>query len=80
MINSGIEGVDFLNVNTDSQQLKHSKVEKTLQLGPSCTQGLGAGGDPEMGKKAAEEVLEEIDIGNIFQGFGSLGGFGWGGR
>ena len=60
MINSGIEGVDFLNVNTDSQQLKHSKVEKTLQLGPSCTQGLGAGGDPEMGKKAAEEVLEEI--------------------
>ena len=61
MINSGIEGVDFLNVNTDSQQLKHSKVEKTLQLGPSCTQGLGAGGDPEMGKKAAEEVLEEIE-------------------
>ena len=61
MINSGIEGVDFLNVNTDSQQLKHSKVEKTLQLGPSCTQGLGAGGDPDMGKKAAEEVLEEIE-------------------
>lgn len=61
MINSGIEGVDFLNVNTDSQQLKHSKVEKTLQLGPSCTQGLGAGGDPEMGKKAAEEVIEEIE-------------------
>ncbi len=61
MINSGIEGVDFLNVNTDSQQLKHSKVEKTLQLGPSCTQGLGAGGDPEMGKKAAEEVIDEIE-------------------
>ena len=61
MINSGIEGVDFLNVNTDSQQLKHSKVEKTLQLGPSCTQGLGAGGDPEMDKKAAEEVTDEIE-------------------
>ncbi len=61
MINSGIEGVDFLNVNTDSQQLKHSKVEKTLQLGPSCTQGLGAGGDPDMGKKAAEEVIDEIE-------------------
>ncbi len=61
MINSGIEGVDFLNVNTDSQQLKHSKVEKTLQLGPSCTEGLGAGGDPEMGKKAAEEVIDEIE-------------------
>ncbi len=61
MINSGIEGVDFLNVNTDSQQLKHSKVEKTLQLGPSCTEGLGAGGDPNMGKKAAEEVIDEIE-------------------
>lgn len=61
MISSGIEGVDFLNVNTDSQQLKHSKVEKTLQLGPSCTEGLGAGGDPEMGKKAAEEVIDEIE-------------------
>ncbi len=61
MISSGIEGVDFLNVNTDSQQLKHSKVEKTLQLGPSCTKGLGAGGDPEMGKKAAEEVIDEIE-------------------
>ena len=61
MINSGIEGVDFLNVNTDSQQLKHSKVEKTLQLGPSCTEGLGAGGDPDMGKKAAEEVIDEIE-------------------
>ena len=58
MIESGIEGVDFLNVNTDSQQLKHSKVEKTLQLGPSCTAGLGAGADPELGKKAAEEVID----------------------
>ena len=61
MVDSGVEGVDFLNVNTDSQQLKHSKVEKTLQLGPSCTQGLGAGGNPEMGKKAAEEVISEIE-------------------
>ena len=61
MVDSGVEGVDFLNVNTDSQQLKHSKVEKTLQLGPSCTQGLGAGGNPELGKKAAEEVLDEIE-------------------
>ncbi len=61
MIESKIEGVEFLNVNTDSQQLKHSKSEKTLQLGPSCTQGLGAGADPEMGKKAAEEVASEIE-------------------
>ena len=57
MVDSGVEGVDFLNVNTDSQQLKHSKVEKTLQLGPSCTQGLGAGGNPEMGKKPQKRLL-----------------------
>ncbi len=61
MKESGVEGVEFLNVNTDSQQLKNSKVEKTLQLGPSCTMGLGAGADPEMGKKSAEEVAGEIE-------------------
>ena len=61
MIESDITGVEFLNVNTDSQQLKHSRAEKTLQLGPTCTQGLGAGADPEMGKKAAEEVITEIE-------------------
>ncbi|MAI29164.1 MAG: cell division protein FtsZ [Rickettsiales bacterium] len=61
MKESGVEGVEFLNVNTDSQQLKHSKVEKTLQLGPSCTKGLGAGADPEMGKKSADEVAGEIE-------------------
>ena len=61
MKESGVEGVEFLNVNTDSQQLKNSKVEKTLQLGPSCTMGLGAGADPEMGKKAADEVAGEIE-------------------
>ena len=61
MKESGVEGVEFLNVNTDSQQLKHSKVEKTLQLGPSCTSGLGAGADPEMGKKSADEVAGEIE-------------------
>ena len=60
MISSGIEGVDFLNVNTDSQQLKHSKVEKTLQLGPSCTKGLGAGGDLKW-VKAAEEVIDKLN-------------------
>ena len=61
MKESGVEGVEFLNVNTDSQQLKNSKVEKTLQLGPSCTMGLGAGADPNMGKKAADEVAGEIE-------------------
>jgi len=61
MKESGVQGVEFLNVNTDSQQLKHSKVEKTLQLGPSCTQGLGAGANAEMGKKSADEVAGEIE-------------------
>ena len=60
MIASGVEGVEFLNVNTDSQQLKHSNAG-TLQLGPSCTLGLGAGADPDLGKKAAEEVSGEIE-------------------
>ena len=83
MIESGIEGVDFLNVNTDSQQLKHSKVEKTLQLGPSCTAGLGAGADPELGKKAAEEVIDEIeqylqDANMVFLTAGMGGGTGTG--
>ena len=83
MIDSGIEGVDFLNVNTDSQQLKHSKVEKTLQLGPSCTQGLGAGADPDFGKKAAEEVIDEIeqylqDANMVFLTAGMGGGTGTG--
>lgn len=83
MINSGVEGVDFLNVNTDSQQLKHSKVEKTLQLGPSCTEGLGAGADPELGKKAAEEVIDEIeqylqDANMVFLTAGMGGGTGTG--
>ena len=83
MIESGIEGVDFLNVNTDSQQLKHSKVEQTLQLGPSCTGGLGAGADPELGKKAAEEVIDEIeqflqDANMVFLTAGMGGGTGTG--
>ena len=61
MIKSKIEGVTFLNVNTDSQALKHSLAEQTLQLGPNCTQGMGAGANPEVGKEAAEEVLGEIE-------------------
>ena len=60
MIDYNVSGVSFLNVNTDSQQLKHSKAEETLQLGPNCTQGLGAGADPDVGKASAEEVVNEI--------------------
>ena len=60
MIKSGIDGVSFLTVNTDSQALKNSEASETLQLGPSCTQGLGAGADPEIGRDSAVEVESEI--------------------
>ena len=62
MIKSEIKGVEFFHFNTDNQALKNSSEScNTLQLGPSCTKGLGAGADPEMGKKAAEEVSAEIE-------------------
>ena len=83
MIHSNVEGVSFLNVNTDSQQLKHSSAEQTLQLGPNCTQGLGAGADPEIGKASAEEVVSEIqeyleDANMVFLTAGMGGGTGTG--
>jgi cell division protein FtsZ len=55
-----IEGVDFIVCNTDAQALAMSKVPNKIQLGPSLTQGLGAGANPEIGKQATEESLEEI--------------------
>ncbi|MFC7392466.1 cell division protein FtsZ [Scopulibacillus cellulosilyticus] len=61
MIESGIEGVEFICVNTDAQALKMSKAETTLQLGEKLTRGLGAGANPEIGKKAAEESREQIE-------------------
>ncbi|MBL24718.1 MAG: cell division protein FtsZ [Rhodospirillaceae bacterium] len=60
MINTNLEGVDFLVCNTDSQALEQSVAENKLQLGVSITQGLGAGARPEVGQAAAEEVLDTI--------------------
>lgn len=60
MVNSGIEGVDFICVNTDSQALKHSKVKSALQIGCNITKGLGAGADPEVGRQAAMEDRDRI--------------------
>ena len=60
MINSTLEGVDFLVCNTDSQALEQSVAEHKLQLGVTLTQGLGAGARPDVGKAAAEEVLDDI--------------------
>jgi cell division protein FtsZ len=60
MISSNLEGADFLVCNTDSQALEQSVAEHKIQLGVTLTQGLGAGARPEVGKGAAEEVLEDI--------------------
>lgn len=56
----GIEGVDFVVCNTDSQALALSPIPNKIQLGPHLTQGLGAGANPEIGKQASEESLEDI--------------------
>lgn len=60
MINSNLTGVEFVSVNTDIQALHTSKAEKVLQIGGKLTKGLGAGADPEVGAKAAEESREDI--------------------
>ncbi len=60
MIDAGIVGVDFVAINTDSQALQASRAKLRLHLGERATRGLGAGGDPEVGTKAAEESEEEI--------------------
>ncbi|WP_274309380.1 cell division protein FtsZ [Solibacillus daqui] len=61
MIEHGVQGVDFIAVNTDSQALNLSKAEYKLQIGGKLTRGLGAGANPEVGKKAAEESREQLE-------------------
>ncbi|TDX00252.1 cell division protein FtsZ [Dinghuibacter silviterrae] len=60
MHGQGIEGVNFIICNTDAQAIANSKVPNKIQLGPHLTQGLGAGANPEIGRQATEESLEEI--------------------
>lgn len=60
MINSKVKGVDFIAVNTDSQDLHHSLTKKKIHIGKNLTRGLGAGMNPELGKRAVEETKEEI--------------------
>jgi cell division protein FtsZ len=55
-----IEGIDFVSINTDAQALLNSRAPIKIQIGEKLTRGLGAGGDPEIGKKAAEESIEKI--------------------
>ena len=60
MINSKVKGVDFIAVNTDSQDLHHSLAKRKIHIGKNLTRGLGAGMNPELGKRAVEETKEEI--------------------
>jgi cell division protein FtsZ len=60
MVLVGIDGVEFMCINTDSQALKHAKVKTALQIGCNITKGLGAGADPEVGRQAAMEDRDRI--------------------
>jgi cell division protein FtsZ len=60
MIECGLQGVEFVVSNTDAQALGHAKAERIIQMGLAVTEGLGAGAQPEVGRAAAEEVIDEI--------------------
>ncbi|MEN8173263.1 MAG: cell division protein FtsZ [Chloroflexota bacterium] len=66
MIEEGIRGVEFITVNTDAQALAISKATTRVRIGDQLTRGLGSGGDPEVGRKAAEESAE--DLYNVLKG------------
>ena len=61
MIKSGLEGVEFVVANTDAQALTSSRAERLVQMGLQVTEGLGAGSQPEIGRQAAEEVIDELN-------------------
>jgi cell division protein FtsZ len=83
MIEKGLVGVDFVAVNTDMQALERNKAEHKIRIGKNLTRGLGAGADPQVGQRAAEEDKEEIArvLGNcdmVFVTAGMGGGTGTG--
>lgn len=61
MIESGMKGVTFIAVNTDKQTLANNRAETKIQIGEKLTKGLGAGGNPEVGQKSAEESIEDLE-------------------
>ncbi len=83
MIESGVNGVEFIVVNTDAQALHHSKAQTKIHIGKDATRGLGAGADPDVGQKAAEESRDEIkkaleNADMVFVTIGAGGGTGSG--
>ena len=60
MVADGVQGVEFITVNTDAQALMHSQADVRIRIGDKLTKGLGSGGNPVIGQKAAEETTEEI--------------------
>jgi len=84
MIEKGLPDVRFYALNTDVQALDQTRAEHKIQLGPNLTRGLGSGGDPEVGRRATEESLEQIkeillDLDMVFIAAGEGGGTGTGG-
>ena len=83
MVDAGVSGVDFIAVNTDAQALHNSRADKKVHIGSETTRGLGAGADPEVGARAAEESVDEIKqavdkADMVFVTFGAGGGTGSG--
>src|SRR5882724_9757974 len=83
MIEAGLQGVDFVVANTDAQALTLSKADRIVQMGVQVTEGLGAGSQPEVGRAAAEEVIDEIrdhltGVNMVFVTAGMGGGTGTG--
>jgi len=83
MVEAGIEGVEFIAINTDAQALHHSKANVKLHIGKDTTRGLGAGADPKIGQQAAEESRDEIEkaidgADMVFVTLGAGGGTGSG--
>ena len=84
MIEEGIDGVHYLAVNTDAQQLEYSHAPQRMRIGEKVTHGLGVGGDPELGRQAAEESRDELlealkGLDMVFVAAGMGGGTGTGG-
>jgi cell division protein FtsZ len=83
MVEAGIEGVEFITVNTDAQALHHSKAQTKIHIGKDTTRGLGAGADPSVGETAAQESIDEItkaveNSDMVFVTIGAGGGTGSG--